>query len=436
MKYLRDIFANKEIQKKILITLGLLAVYRLLVFVSVPMVDIDVLMSHIGQSSGTDGLSYFLMLLGGSLENFSIIAVGLAPYINASIIMQLLTSVIPALEDLQEQGEQGQKKIQQYMRYLTFPLAWIQSVGMVFFINYLLGGHVIATDAGTVFVASLSLAIGSMLLMWIGELITQYGISNGTSLLIFASIVAGITGKVFNSVSVATSLFGVVVFMLVLVVVLIILAIFILKSIKEIPIVYAKQGKVQQTSTIPIPMNPVGMVPIIFAIAFTSFPYLLSQFFLKFGTSNQQVLDAANRIQLNLNIYAQQPGILAIVIYFLLIVAFTFFYAMITFNPDKMADNIQKKGGFIPGVRPGDETAAYINGVLMHLCLWGGIGLAFLGVYSYVLNYIPFIQALTQQIGSLPVVVQGSGIIIIVGVVQDIIRKLDTELLTKKYDDM
>lgn len=433
MKKLQDIFTNKHIRKKILFTLAILAIYRLLVIVPVPFVDISELVQ---QTLNASGLGYFVMLLGWSLENFSIIAVGLAPFINASIIMQLMSAVIPQLEELTEQGEVGQQKIQQYTRYLTFPLAFLQGLGMVYFINYLLGGAVIDTSIGTVLLTAFSMAIGSMIIMRLWELITEKGIANGISILIFSSIVAGITQQVSVTISGASSFFGILLFMLVIVVGLILLSIFILRSMKEIPVVYAKQGKVQETSILPIPLNPVGMIPIIFAIAFITFPYMLGRLIIQFQPMNTKLVGIANWIEVNLNIYAQQPAIFAIILYFLLIVIFTFFYTMIVFSPEKMADTIQKRGGFIPGIRPGEETSKYINGILMHLCLWGGAWLAAIGIYSYVLNYIPFIQDIVLSLGSLPVVVTGSWVIIIVWVVQDIFNKVSADLLMSKYDEV
>jgi preprotein translocase subunit SecY len=350
--------------------------------------------------------------------------------------MQLLTAVIPALEELQEQGETGTQKIAQYTRRLSFPLAFIQGIGMTYFINYLLGGNLIDIhNIGLVMLSAFVLAVGAVMLMYIGELITEKGISNGISLIIFASIISGIVSKVYTDIAAANNdWIGIVLFMLVIVVGLILLSVLILKTVKEIPVVYAKQGKVQESSKLPIPLNPVGMIPIIFAMAFVTFPYLLSQMMTKFGSANGIVLDAAKWIEANFNIYSQQPAILAIIVYFIFIVVFTFFYAMITFNPEKMADNIQKRGGFIPGMRPGTQTAKYLSKVISHLCFWGGIGLGFVGIYSYVLQYIPFVQDITQSLGALPVIVTGSGIIIIVGVVQEIVNKISSELLMHKYD--
>ncbi|AHB40864.1 Protein translocase subunit SecY [candidate division SR1 bacterium RAAC1_SR1_1] len=433
IKKIQDIFENKSLKRKILFTLGMLALYRLLVFIPVPFVDITALMSKTIDATGS-GLGYFVMLLGGALDSFSIIAIGLAPYINASIIMQLMGSVVPKLEELTEQGEAGQQKIQQYTRYLTLPLAFAQGIGMVYFINYMLGGNIIATTMPNILLSAFVMTVGAMGLMWIGELITEKGIGNGVSILIFASIVAGITQQVYGEISGATNIWGVIVFMLVIVLGLVLLSIFILKSIKEIPIIYSRRGKVQESSFLPIPMNPVGMIPIIFSIAFVSFPYLLSKLIVQFQPMNERLMAMANWIEINLNIYTQNPAPLAILFYFILIVVFTFFYTLIVFSPDKISDNVQKRGGFIPGIRPGKETAKYINGILMHLCLWGGIGLALVGIYSYIWTYIPFVQDIIQAIGSLPMVVTGSGVIIIVGVVQDVMSKAKTEMMMQKYD--
>ena len=223
-------------------------------------------------------------------------------------------------------------------------------------------------------------------------------------------------------------------FMLVIVLVLVLLSIFLLRSLKEITVIYAKQGKAQQSSILPIPLNPVGMVPIIFAMAFVSFPYLLSKLITQFNPANQQLVGVANWIETHFNIYSHNPGLWAIVVYVIFIVLFTFFYAMITFSPDRISDNIQKRGGFIPGIRPGQHTAQYINKILMHLCLWGGLALAVIGIYTYVLQALPFIQSIVSELGSLPMVVTGSGVIIIVGVVQEIMNKIDGDLVMKKYE--
>jgi preprotein translocase subunit SecY len=225
------------------------------------------------------------------------------------------------------------------------------------------------SNFGLVLLSAFVLSVGAVMLLYIGETITEKGISNGISLIIFSSIISGIVSKVYTDVVAASSNWvGVVVFMLVIVIGLILLSVLILKTIKEIPVIYAKQGKVQESSKLPIPLNPVGMIPIIFAIAFVTFPYLISQMITKFGSASGNTLEVAKWIEANFNIYNQQPAVLAIVVYFILIVVFTFFYAMIQFNPEKMADNIQKRGGFIPGMRPGAQTASYLSKLIGHLC--------------------------------------------------------------------
>lgn len=433
--YIVDMFWNRTIRNKLLWTLAILGLYRLLVFIPVPFVDVTILVDRTLQSWG--GLEYFAMLLWGTLENFALIAVGLIPYINASIIMQLLTAVVPHLEELQEQWEQWTQKIQQYTRWLTFPLAFMQSIGMVYFINYLLGSWVIATDLTTLLLAAFSMSVWSILLLRLGEMITEKGISNGISILIFASIIAWITSQTYTFLwSSWNDFVSVVIFMLVIVLVLVVLSILLIKTRKEIPVIYARQWAAQETANLPIPLNPVGMIPIIFAIAFATFPYLVSQIVINTGTANAQFQWIAQWIESNFNIYTQQPSLIVIAVYFILIVLFTFFYAMITFNPEKIADTIQKRGWFIPGIRPWEETAKYLNSVLMHLCFWGGMGLGVIGIYTYVLSYIPFIQQAAQSFGSIPVIVSGAWVIIIVWVVQELINKIDAELLMERYDSI
>lgn len=419
--------------KKIWFTIWILAIYRLLVHIPVPFVDIDTLMWQIGTVSAS-GLWYMVMMLWWSLENFSIIAIWLSPYINASIIMQLLWAVIPSLEQLTEEWEAWQQKINQYTRYLSIPLAFLQWIGMVYFMNYMLWWNVIDTSAGTLILAAIAMTIGSVLLMWLWELITEKWIANWISILIFSSIVAWITQSVYGSLSWTSSIWWMLLFMLIIVLVLIVLSIFILKSVKEIPIIYARKGKVQESSILPIPMNPVWMIPIIFAMAFVSFPYLISKIIVQFQPMNDKLVHIADRIEANLNIYSQQPSIWAIIIYFALIIVFTFFYTLIVFSPEKMSDNVQKRWWFIPWIRPWKETSWYINKVLMHLCLWWWFWLALIGIYSYILSYIPFIQNLVQSLWSLPVVVTWSGVIIIVWVVQEIINKIETDLIMQRYE--
>ena len=420
--------------KKVYFTLGILAIYRLLIFIPVPFVDISSLMNQTVDAWAAGGFGYLVMLMWGALENFAIIAIWVSPYITASIILQLLTSVVPSLEELTEQWEVGHNKINQYTRFLTVPMAFLQWIWMTFLMNSMLGGNAVSTDIVTVLLVAFVLTVGGVGLMWLGELITEKWVSNGISLLIFASIVSGIFQKWYNSLTAWQDWYWVFLYMIAIVLVLIVLSIFILKSVKEIPVIYTRSGKVQQSSILPIPMNPVGMVPIIFAMAFVSFPYLCFQLLHNFMPMNEKVAAISNWIELNLNIYSSQPGWLAILCYVVLIVAFTFLYAMITFSPDRISDNIQKRWGYVPGIRPWKATAKYVNGVLMHLCFWWWLWLALIACYTYIFNWVPFLQNISTALWGLPTVVTGSGIIIIVWVVQELINKISTDMVMKRYE--
>ncbi len=433
MRKVKEIVWNKTIMRKIYFTLGILAVYRLLIFIPVPFVDISSLMNQTMDSGAAEWFGYLVMLMWWALENFAIIAIWVSPYITASIILQLLSSVVPSLEELTEQWEVGQNKINQYTRILTVPMAFLQWIWMTYLMNSMLWWEAVSTDFGTVLLVAFVLTVGAVWLMWLWELITEKWISNGISLLIFASIVSGIFQKWYNSLSWDNKWY-VLLFMIVIVLVLIVLSVFILKSTKEIPVIYTRSGKVQQSSILPIPMNPVWMVPIIFAMAFVSFPYLCFQLLHNIMPMNEKVASISNWIDWHLNIYSNQPGWIAILCYVILIVAFTFLYAMITFSPDRISDNIQKRWGYIPWIRPWKATAKYINWILMHLCLWWWLWLALIACYTYICNWIPFLQKIATSLWWLPAVVTGSWVIIIVWVVQELINKIQTDMVMKRYE--
>lgn len=427
---------NPVMRKKLIITLLGLAIYRLLVVIPVPFVNIDMLMAQTGIASS--GLSNFLMLFGWSLESFSILAVGLGPFINASIVSQLLTVVVPHFEELQELWEQGQQQLQRYMRYMTLPFAFLQSIGMVFFINSLMPG-VISTDLTTVAFAAFIMSVGAMIILFLSDRITEKGLTNGVSLIIFASIISGMVTQLFNTfggLADFSAVLSMLVFTVLVIGILTFASIFILRSYRQLPIVYARQWKIQETSKLPIPLNPVGMIPIIFAMAFVSFPYIISQFASSMGHPSNTMKSIGNRIELNFNIYVEKPGMRALIFYFLLIIVFTYFYALITFNPDRMSDNIQKRWWFVPGTRPGEETTRYITTTLNHLSLRWGIGLATIGIFTYLLNYIPLIQDFSTQVGSLPVIVSWSGVVIIVWVIQQLIDSIQSEAMMAQYDTL
>jgi len=431
----KHILTSKSIRNKILFTIAVIILYRFFVFVPVPFVDITTLKDAVANS--TWWLQLFAMLMWWSLKKFSIVALGLIPFINASIILQLLTVVIPHLEELKEEWETGNIKIQQYTRWLTLPLAFLQAIGMVYLISSYIPWVINTSHFSIVLSAAFAMTVGTILLIWIGEMITEKGISNGISLLIFASIVSWMTSSFMNFTWSAQrgSLLSVLIFILLIVLVLVVLSILLIRTRKEIPITYARAWKIQETSVLPIPLNPVWMIPIIFAIAFVSFPYLLWQILYKFNPSSYLANTIKDFTATYLNIMTQNPHYVAVWLYFIFIIMFTFFYSWVTFKPEKMAEQIQKRGGYIPWIRPGEDTANYLNNTLMHLCFWGGIGLGLIGIYTYVINWIPFIQDTVRSwwLNAVPVIVSGAGVIIIVWVVQEVINKLNADLLMEKY---
>lgn len=432
---IKHILLSENIRKKILFTLAIIFIYRLFVVIPVPFVNIEVLKTAVSWATG--GMEFFAMLMWWTLEKFSIIALWLIPFINASIIMQLLTVVVPKLEELKEEWEAWNLKIQQYTRWLTFPLAFLQSIWMVYLIETYINWVIDVNSFMTVLWAAFTLTVGTILLIWLWEMITEKGVANGISLIIFASIVSGMTNSFSTALSVWSSdIISVLIFILLIVCGLIVLSILLIRTRKEIPIIYAKSWKIHETSVLPLPLNPVWMIPIIFAIAFISFPYLLVNILARLSDGTSEALAAVKTFVENyLNIYTPNPHWIVVILYFLLIVMFTFFYSWVVFRPERMAEQIQKRWWYVPGIRPGEETAKYLNDILMHLCFWWGIGLGIIGIYTYIINWIPFVQSMVTSgwLQSLPVIVSGAGIIIIVGVVQELINRINADLLMEKY---
>ena len=358
LKYLAQIWNSKDLRNKILFSIGILVLYRLIAHVPVPGVDISGLKAL---SSRNELLQMFSMLTGGSAENFSILLMGISPYINASVIMQLLTVIVPKLENLSKEGEQGRRKINSYTRWLTLPLAFLQSYGMLILLNSQAQTSIITDtqDLATVLPIMITLSAGTLLLVWLGEQISERGIGNGISLLIFASIISGIPEMVGKGLFLAQEdqekLIPFVITVL-LTIGLITIVILVTEAQRKIPLTYAGSGMRSKTQQafLPIKINQAGMIPIIFAVALISFPAIIGQFLTNaksmwlrdFGTMLTSVF---------------QPGTTAYLIaYFLFVVAFTFFYVSITFNPIQVAENIQKRGGYIPGIRPGTQTSDYL----------------------------------------------------------------------------
>lgn len=428
MNALKQIWHSKDLRKKILFTIGIVALYRVMTHISIPEVNKEALQYVFDRNSL---LGAFSLLTGGSGENFSIVLMGLSPYINASIIIQLLTVIVPRLEEISKEGEQGRRTLNRYTRWLTLPLAFIQSYGMIALINSQAQVEIIQNigDPMTILPIMLTVTVGTLILMWLGELISERGIGNGTSILIFAGIIAAIPPVVGPSLKLAQSEperllpFVAIVLLSLLFVLLVVL---LTEGQRRIPITYAGQrgrGKAEQ-SFLPIRVNQAGMIPIIFAVSLITFPSIIGQFLLYADSEWVKSLGRLATTQLNTQSWSYTA------IYFVLVIAFTFFYVSIVFKPEEVADNIQKRGGFVPGLRPGKETADYLTKVSNHLNLFGGTMIAFVGVLPIVLQLI-FTEL---NIGGVPTLISGAGILIIVGVVLDLVRQINAQLLTHHYE--
>lgn len=417
LKGLKSVFAVKDIRKKIIATLLLVLVYKFLSVIPVPGVNTDGLSAILDQQKG---LSFFSALMGGGLANFSIILMGLSPYINAVIIIQLLGVIVPKIGDLQKEGEAGQKKITKYTRWLTLPLAFAQSYGMIYLMNQLAGGTIIdTTNHQVVLMAMTIITAGTIFLMWLGELMTERGIGNGISILITAGVLAAVPGTIISYLSAAD--YALFTGLLLATISVIYVIIKFTEWNRRVKLVYTRSGT-DEVSYFPIRVNQAGMIPIIFAISLITFPSILGQIL------SQSSGDTARSIGTLLTTHFDftNPSWVFIIGYFLLVLGFSFFYVSITFNTDQVAENIQKRGGFIPGKRPGSETAEYLAKVSNHLNLFGGGFLALIAVFPYIISKLFFSGSTVDFI------IPAAGLIIIVSVILDIIRKVDSEM--KMFD--
>jgi preprotein translocase subunit SecY len=431
---LKKIWATEHIRKKILFTIAMVLVYKLLSVIPVPGVNVALLESFTAQLRANTQLAFFGSLMGGGLEQFSIILMGLAPYINATIIIQLLAVIVPSLEALKKEWEQGQKKLNNYTRWLTVPLALAQSYGMIYLLNNIIGTgssgvNIINTSdfMGTVLPAMLFITAGTMILLWLGDLITEMWVGNGTSIIIFAWVLAGVPQGILTYF--ATQSYGLLLLLTLLTIAVIYIIVKFTEGYRKIPLVYTRTGR-DERSYFPIRVNQAGMVPIIFAVSLITFPSLIGQIMQRRGTGMSQTIGDWLVTHLSM----QNPSWWFIIIYALLILGFSFFYTSITFNTTEVAENIQKRGGYIPGVRPGKETATFLQKVSDKLNLFGGGFLALIAVFPYVItklnNQFAIFPTGASQIDFL---INGAGLIIVVGVILDIIRRIDTDMKSFDY---
>ena len=408
---------SPPIRKKIILTALALVVFRLVAHIPAAGIDRTSLQTLF---SGSPLLSLLDVFSGGTLANFSIMALGLTPYINASIILQLLTIVVPRLEELSKEGEYGQEKINQYTRILTIPFSIFQALGMY----ALLTSQGIIQGLSPLGIVALiaTMTAGTMLAIWIGELITEYGVGNGISFLIFSGIVARLPVSLTRTLTTvrAEDLLYIGIFLVVAVVV-VGLIVYVNEATRQIPIHYARRASAPGGSYLPLRVNQAGVIPIIFAVSLVLMPTMVSQFLA--GVSNPQLAEFAVTLA---NVFQPQSPTYNIT-YFLLVVGFTYFYTSVVFNPQKIADNLQKNGGFIPGTRPGSQTVKYLNYVLNRITAAGAV---FLGL-------IAVLPALVSGMVGIPdLVIGGTGILIVVAVVLELTRDIEAQLVMKRYESL
>lgn len=409
---------SKEVRRKILITALILIVFRFIAHIPVAGIDRKSLQSLF---NGSPLLSLLDVFSGGTLANFSIMALGLNPYINASIILQLLGYVIPSLEELQEEGELGQEKINQYTRFLTVPLASVQAMGAYL----LLRGRGIVPNFGPLQLVAfiLTMVAGTMFAVWMGELITEYGVTNGVSFLIFAGIISRLPvaiGQSFGTIA-PNSLGKLGVFLLVAVVI-ITLVVFVSEAVRRIPIKYARRGGNTAgvvPTYLPLQLNQAGVIPIIFAVSLVLAPSLIAQF--AGSVANGAVAKIANQIV----IYLNPNTVFYNVLYFLLVVGFTYFYTTVVFNPEKISERLQRNGAFVPGKRPGKQTQDYLFYVLTRVTLVGAVFLGFIAILPSILQ---------SFLGIANLVIGGTGVLIVVSVILEMVRDLQAQLSMNKYE--
>ncbi len=417
VQFFLKLIKSPDLRKKIIFTLLVLLFFRLVAHIPAAGIDRNSLAALF---LGSPLLSLLDVFSGGTLANFSIMALGLNPYINASIIMQLLTYVIPSLGELSKEGEYGQERINQYTRFLTVPLAILQAFGMY---TLLRSQAIIPTLSPLPIIALVTtMTAGTMLAVWLGELISEYGVGNGVSFLIFSGIVARLPIFLGQSVAVITSedILRMLIF-LILSVVIVGLVVFMEEATRQIPVSYARRvGRIGlSASYIPLRLNQAGVIPIIFAVSLVLLPTLLTQFLSGFPDS--RISQIAINISANFN-----PSTFSYnIVYFLLVVGFTYFYTSIVFNPERIAENLQKSGGFIPGIRPGTQTVNYLKFVLNRITLVGAI---FLGLIAILPSFFQ------NTVGVQNLAIGGTGLLIVVSVILEVTRNLEAQLVMKKYE--
>jgi len=409
-------FKIGDLRSKLLFTLIMLLVFRIGAHIPVPGINTEAIAQLLqGQLFG-----FFDIISGGAFKRFSVFAMSITPYINASIIMQLLTVVVPRLEELNKEGEEGKKKIAQYTRYGTIVLALIQAIGMSFALGKT--GAIVNPGFASYLIIAVSLTAGTAMLMWIGEMITEKGIGNGISLIIFCGIAARIPSQIAGvGQEVSSGMAGYFQVLLLIVVVLVVITAVVAmnEGQRRLPIQYAKRvvGRKLyggQSTFLPLKVNAAGVIPIIFAMSLGMFPATIGSWMSPTSSFNTFV-----------NTYFNFNSVLYNIFYATLIIFFTYFYVAIIFNPMDVADNIKKNGGFVPGIRPGRPTAEYIDKVLSRLTTVGGVFLALIAILPNIVIAITGIKSLWFG---------GTALLILVGVALDTMKQIESHLLLRSYE--
>src|SRR5215210_5779331 len=421
LKALGNAWRVPELRRKLLFTAAILVLYRLGAFVPLPGLNRESLAAFQDQLSGNAFSGLFGVFSGGAFNNLSVFSLGIMPYITASIVIQLMTVAVPRLQELAKEGETGQQKITQYTRYFTLALALIQSLAMILFFRSGQAGAGVLTNATAIDIhlIVITLTAGTMLIMWMGELITQRGLGNGISLIISAAILsqapAGIQSLIESGNVLNIIILGI------LAVLIVAAIVFVNEGQRRIPITYAKRQvgrRMSQggTTYLPLKVNMAGVIPIIFASSLLIFPTILAQFA---GGDQTSILGRVAQF-----FASGEPPFL--ILFGLLIVMFTYFYTAVQFNPVEHADNLKKSGGYVPGIRPGQPTAVYLNNVLTRITLFGAIFLAAVAVVPYLISGA---LGLGQHI-----FIGGTSLLIVVGVSLDTVRQLESQLMMRNYE--
>ncbi len=419
LRKVKLVFEDESLRSRILFVLGALVVFRLLAAIPIPGIDAAQLQSFV---SGSQFVGLLNIFSGGGFSNFSIVMLGVGPYITASIVMQLMTILIPKLKEMyQEEGDAGRQRFMQYSRYLSIPLAFLQSFG---FLILLQQNGVVPELTVLSFVTNVVvIAGGSVLLMWIGELISEFGVGNGVSLIIFAGIVSSLPSVVAQSVfSFDVSQLPAYIGFAAAAFAITAAVVYITEAERPIPVTYARRVRGMKvlggiSTYLPLRVNQAGVIPIIFALSFLLFPQMIATFL-----STSTITWLANGAQAVVSGLANQWVYGSL--YFLLVFVFTYFYTSITFEPNQIAKNLQKSGAFIPGVRPGGTTSEYLGNIITRITLVGALFLGIIAVLPIVLQGITGITALT---------IGGTALLIVVSVVLDLVKKIDAQTSIREY---